>query len=236
MKWQFWVKFALHVAGDFLTRCVAAAVVVGWLWADGYLYWPPDLLSLVVLGFVLLCLFSSDRKKWQKQAHTEPGPAARIFGLVFWAGLGIGLPVFMMLKGAPPLAALFVLLLFLGFSWLLHACQPRTPEKLVSIQSLPDADRPEISQDALVYRFTKITQTGAVYVDHARRMLHFYNCHNQQKFFHLYPHRWFSCAVDELQSVDESEALVVNTTSGRARIYNTGDGYEKLRDTIKELV
>ena len=67
MKWQYWVKLALQAIGNVFARCVCGLVVAGFLWADGYLYWPPDALCLATLGFVLFVMFSPFRKKRQKQ-------------------------------------------------------------------------------------------------------------------------------------------------------------------------
>ena len=46
---------------------VTLLLLVGLLWADGYLYWPPDALCLAILGFALCLMFSPFRKKRQKQ-------------------------------------------------------------------------------------------------------------------------------------------------------------------------
>ena len=131
------------------------------------------------------------------------------------------------------------------------------PGELDRLQSLAEADRPEMSSDSLVYRFNKkigLGKTGAVYVDQAGRMLHFFNCHLARGFWTLTASRWFSCAFDELRAVTAfkapyvqrgagssyrvnrgSESLTVVTVGGKAKIPGTSTGYEEMRDIIKKL-
>ena len=111
---------------------------------------------------------------------------------------------------------------------------------------------PEVSKDALCYVFTPIcaNDPGTVIVDQPSRMVHFYNCHRPQQFLPVSKDemkKWFSCSVDELQwaysfgdNTPDGECLHVHTTSGKAIITNrlglvTEDGYEEIRDIIKEL-
>ena len=67
MRWQFWVKLALQAAGNIFAQWIGVLLLLGLLWADGYLYWPPDALCLAILGFALCLMFSPFRKKRQKQ-------------------------------------------------------------------------------------------------------------------------------------------------------------------------
>mgnify|MGYP006424046199 FL=1 len=148
--------------------------------------------------------------------HTEPGVIGRFFILVFSAGMGFGIPCLAVQKllqaqsiaelsrNPASLFLLLILLLFFvacgcGGIWLSLAWKHRTPEELARMQSRPSADRPGISQDALVYRFNKVSKSAAVYVDHTGQMLHFYNCHTPRKFLALTTSRWFSCTINELQ-------------------------------------
>jgi len=196
--------------------------------------------------------------------HTEPGVIDRFFILVFSAGMGFGIPCFAVQKllqaqstaelsrsPATLFLLLIVLLMFVacgcGGVWLSLVWKHRTPEELARVQSRPSADRPTISQDALVYRFNNLSKSGAVYVDHAGQMLHFYNCHTPRKFLALTASRWFSCAINELQGAipftpprryggQSVESLHVLTTSGKAIIPGTETGYEEIRDIIRQLV
>jgi len=71
MRWQFWVKLALQAAGNIFAQWIGVLLLLGLLWADGSLYWPPDASCLAILGFALFLMFSPFRKKRQKQ-QTEP--------------------------------------------------------------------------------------------------------------------------------------------------------------------
>ncbi len=196
--------------------------------------------------------------------HTEPGVIGRFFILVFSAGMGFGIPCLAVQKllqaqsiaelsrNPASLFLLLILLLFFvacgcGGIWLSLAWKHRTPEELGRMQSRPSADRPGISQDALVYRFNKVSKSAAVYVDHTGQMLHFYNCHTPRKFLALTASRWFSCTINELQGAipftpprryggQSVESLYVLTTSGKAIISGTETGYEEIRDIIRQLV
>jgi hypothetical protein len=195
--------------------------------------------------------------------HTEPGVIARFFILVFSAGMGFGIPCYAVqtllqaqstaeLSRSPAILflLLIVLLMFVacgcGGVWLSLVWKHRTPEELARVQSRPSVDRPPISQDALVYRFNKLSKSGAVYVDHSAHMLHFYNCHTPRQFLALAASRWFSCAINELQGAipfrppqrygRSVESLHVLTTSGKAIIPGTETGYEEIRDIIRQLV
>ncbi len=67
MKWQFWVQLALQAIGNVFARCLGVLFLVTFLWADGYLYWPPDASCLFGLGIALFVMFSPFRKKQQMQ-------------------------------------------------------------------------------------------------------------------------------------------------------------------------
>lgn len=123
--------------------------------------------------------------------------------------------------------------------WLSLFWRNCTPEELADEASFPSADRPEIPQDAIVYRFSNGVKPAAVYVDNASRAIHFYNCHAPRRFL-ASSSEWFSCGVDAILGAHvfryRGESLTIVTTQGKALISATGLGYEELRDTVRELV
>ena len=178
--------------------------------------------------------------------HTLNDPSGFSFE---WADLFVGIPV------------IIAVLAMLGASGYVVVNNLKfrrfNPGELARLQSLAEADRPEMSSDSLVYRFNKkigLGKTGAVYVDQAGRMLHFFNCHVPRGFWNSQPSKWFSCAFDELRAVtafkapyvkrgaDSSyrvnrgpESLTVVTVVGKAKIPGRATGYEEVRDIIKKL-
>ncbi|MBL6705867.1 MAG: hypothetical protein ISQ06_07125 [Planctomycetaceae bacterium] len=181
-----------------------------------------------------------------KQAQAGFPLFNRIVVFVLSLALVIGCPIAIVQagrKGELDAVTLFVFAVFFligcGCVWLSLFCRNRSPAQLAEEQSFPSAEQPDISQDALVYRFSNGVKSAAIHVDTVGRLIHFHNCHIPRQFL-ASAAEWFSCDVDDVQAAHvfryRGESLTVVTSSGKALIPGISPGYAELRDTVKELV
>lgn len=138
--------------------------------------------------------------------------------------------------------------LFLNFVFFAMACagiwfsllwKNRTQEELAEEQSISTIDQPDISETALVYRFSNGLKSAAIYIDAIHGKIHFHNCHTPRRFLST-ASELFSCPIDELKAAHvwrhDGESLTIVTSQGKALMPDAGPGYGEVRDAIQELV
>ncbi len=116
----------------------------------------------------------------------------------------------------------------------------RSAQDLASEASLPSAERPNISDDALIFCFQSGSKVAAIYIDRPNQLIHFHNCHAPRRFLSMYS-EWYSCPITQIQAAFDfryrgQSSLTVVTTAGRALIAGTANDFDQLRAIMKELV
>jgi hypothetical protein len=171
----------------------------------------------------------------------------RIVVLVLSSAMVLGIPILVVKQirkgdGLDVVSGLLLLVFFgvgCALMWFSLFWRHRAEKELAEEESFPSAERPQIPEDALVYRFDNGMKSAAIFVDRGGQMFHFHNCHAPRRFLST-ASKWFSCPLNEIQAAHvlryRGESLTVVTKSGKALINSARPGYEELRDTIKELV
>lgn len=171
----------------------------------------------------------------------------RIVVLVMSSALAIGIPVGVVQiirKGdGLDLVTGFLMLVFFAMAcggiWFSVAWRNKTSKELEEEQAFPTPGEPDISDDALVYRFSNGFKSAAIYIDETGGVIHFHNCHTSRRFLSS-SSTWFSCPIDDVKGAHvfryRGESLTVVTETGKALIPKIGTGYAEFRDTIKRLV
>jgi hypothetical protein len=129
-----------------------------------------------------------------------------------------------------------------GGIWFSLFCKNGSAKELAEELSFPSIDKPDIPDDALVFRFPNARKSAAIHVDVAGRMIHFHNCHTPRKFVLSGP-VWFSCPVDDIHGChvfkyrgDAMSGYIATAAGKTPLIPGTEPAFQELRDTIQEVV
>ncbi len=166
--------------------------------------------------------------------------------LVLSLGMAIGIPVGinqeLQAGPTPDIAAIAVMVVFFAMAcvgvWFAICWKNRSTKELEEESELV-SDKPSMSVDADVYRFSNGLKSAAVYLDHDAEVIHFHNCHVPRRFLAV-TDEWFSCPFTDLRGAHifryRGESITVVTATGKALILPSGRDFNAICSVMKELV